>query len=266
MTTPPKIHVAAVDAAAAAVFKRHDERGDPHLDEMGHKPADVLAYLRRRYPDFAQGLRVDDLDEVAVLLLGKWWDDQRETMFWLDQVVKLKASRKDFAAVFGIGAQGFKDWLDRLHALLDEAGPGRPDEQAMRADRAAVRSAARPGTSEQVWVEQHRQEYAEVARELVELYMLVDEDSAASIAEVRRDLNEGAYEEGDPLIMLGMAMEALADAEVVLPQRRLEDGQRRTHQEISEAAQRRREVQQWIEQLLGRWTRLQQLRQQAAQT
>jgi hypothetical protein len=266
MTTPPKVDPMTVDAKVAAIFKRHADRDDPHLDEMGHTPRDVLTYLRRRYPDFTPGLRADDLNDVAVLLLGKWWDDHREALFWLRQVVSLGANRREFAAVFGItSSQGFKDWLDRLEALLDPTGPGRPDEQAMRADRrSAAQEANRPATGEQRWVADNMSRYAELAQAAVGLYMDVDEDTAEQLSEVRRDVKDGAYTDGDPLVVLGLAVEALEECEVVVRRRHLEDGEQHTPEELARYAAAEADVRSRIEDVVGRWATLQQQRREAA--
>lgn len=265
MTTPPRVHPQAVDAAADSIFRRHTDRGDQAADEMGHLPRDVLAYLRRRAPQLPDGLRVDDLDDVAVLLLGNWWDEQRELLFWLRQVVKLGAARKEFAGTFGITSkQGFRDWLDRLEALLSETGPGRPDEQSQRADRRSLAEEAnRPATSEQKWLADHVGEYAKLATDLLGFYMLVDDYTAEAIAEVRRDLAEGDYEP-DRIVVLGLAMESLEGCSVNVRKRRLEDGETHTAEEVASYEQFDVKTRERIGQAVKRWTDLQQQRRDAA--
>lgn len=194
---------------------------------MGETPHEVLDYLRKHSPGLPAGTRVDDLEDVAVLLLWQWWNHRRQMLHWMEQVVKLGASRTGFAAVFGIrSTQGFRDQLDRLHALLDETGPGRPDEQAMRADRAsAAERANRPVDSpERAWLDAHLDEYRAVAQLVVDLYMDVEEASAHAIAEVRTAVRRGEFT-AESLADLGLAVEQIASSRVEVPRPRPVDAE-----------------------------------------
>lgn len=183
--------------------------GDAHLDQIGEGASDMLSYLRKHAPRFPDGIRCDDLPDVAVLLV---WQDQAAAdreCFWFDQVVSLKAHRASFAAPFGIASPaGFNNRRSRLHERLDATGSGRPDEKAETRRRAAL---AQPAGE---WVDRARERVMDVARELVErFYMLVDEETAEEIIEVRRELRAGAYGEG-AVGLVDAAVQALAVCEV----------------------------------------------------
>lgn len=260
MATPPKIDDDVVEAKVSAIVKRHTDRGDEMADQMGVDPSDVLLYLQRHVGRFSPGLRADDMSDVKCLLLWDWWEHRRRQRFWLRQLEPAGMTKKEFGAAFGISGQGVTDWLNRLDALLDETGVGRPDEKVTRADRrAAMEDVNRPATPEQRWLDEHLHDYLEVARALVGLYMLVDEQTAEQIIEVRRDLKHGAYEAGH-LVVLGLAMEALAGAEVDVHQPHLEEGEERTAEQLQEHDERVRDAQDRVRWVLDRYEGLQRAR------
>lgn len=257
MTTPPKVDDDVVAAAIMSVLKRHTDHDDDRLEQVGQDPHDVLVYLRKRFPHLPQGLRCDDMDDVFTLLLFDWWEQRRIQRYFLRQVVTLKLRREPLAAVFGMSVQGFKDWLNRLDSLLDELGTGRPDEKAARArGRTAIEDANLPASSEQAWLDAHMRDYEQVARDLVGLWMVVDEETADQIVEVRRDVQDGAYE-ADALVVLGLALEALERGKVRPHRPHLDEGEEYTVQEDEEYAEAVADAERRREALLDRFRALQ---------
>jgi len=176
--------------ALARIHERHSRHGDPRREELTFDPAQVLDYLRKRGSHLPEGLRADDHFDAATLQVWLWWEHQRRELWLFDTAVRLGLSSADFGDAFGLRSrQGFRDRRDRLHALLDDGGPGRPDERAIRADRARAGSAV----GETGWLIAARDEILDVAREAVAWYDRVDEDVAAEIAEIRRELREASY-------------------------------------------------------------------------
>lgn len=179
-----------VAAALARIHNRHAEYGDQHQEELTFDPVQVLDYLRKRGTYLPDGLRADDHFDAATLQVWLWWQHQERERWLFDTAARLGLSSADFGEVFGLRSrQGFRDRRDRLHALLDDGGPGRPDEQATRADRAR----AGPVVGEDAWLSAARDEILQVAGEAAAWYHRVDEDTATEIAEIRRELRDGQY-------------------------------------------------------------------------
>lgn len=175
---------------------------------MGSDPSDVLSYLQKRWPDLSLGLRSDNLDDLGVLLVWDWWVHSRRERWGFHQVVKLGGDRVSFAGHFGVRSrQGFKDRLDRLDELHKETGSRRPDEQAARADRRAA--AAAPVGDEQ-WLASAREDILQLGRDALEYWLDVDEETANSLVEVRRDVQGG----GCTIETLGWLHDAIWDMTV----------------------------------------------------
>jgi hypothetical protein len=211
MTTPPRVTPERATEAVLAIHERHRQIGDPHREEIGYEPADVLDYLRKRGPGLPEGVRVDDLFDAALLHVHLWWRAAERERWLLDTADRLGIARGRFGAIFGMRSrQGFRDRADRLHALLDVTGAGRPDERVGRADRAAA------GTSpvgEAAWFTSVREDVLKLAREVDAFYMLVDDETAEDLLEVRRDLGDGICGPG-MFAMLAQAVAALVECPV----------------------------------------------------
>jgi hypothetical protein len=211
MATPPRLEPGAAAIAVRSIYQRHRDRGDQYLGEMGSTPADVRFYLRRNAGRLPDGLLADDLPDVAVLLLDQWWHGREEERFWTDVVIRLGADRAEFArAAAGITSrQGFRDWSDRLHELLDETGSGRPDEQAARARRAEAAAAAAGG--DEGWLRANLRRYVSLAYRVARLYPRVGEEAADDVLEVVRDVRRPETFGAAAVVALGWAVEALQE-------------------------------------------------------
>ncbi len=179
-----------VAAALARIHDRHAQHDDQRREALTFDPAQVLDYLRQRGPHLPEGLRADDHFDAATLQVWLWWQHQERERWLFDTAARLGLASADFGDVFGLRSrQGVRDRRDRLHALLDDGGPGRPDEQAVRADRAR----AGPVVGEAAWLGAAREEILRLAGDAAAWYHRVDEDVAAEIAEIRRELRDGRY-------------------------------------------------------------------------
>lgn len=189
MATPPFVGDQDAMAAIERIHRRHDRVDDKHREELTFDPADVLRYLRKYGSGMPDGVRADDLYDAVVLHVWLWWWHQLRELWLFDTAERLGLSFKDFGEGFGLRrAQSFRDRSDRLHALFDPGGPGRPDEQAVRADRGAGDSGL------QVWLAAARGEIEAVAWRVVrEWYPRVSEETAREMVDLRRDLRSGAF-------------------------------------------------------------------------
>ncbi|WP_412741268.1 hypothetical protein [Krasilnikovia sp. MM14-A1259] len=184
---------------------------DPHRGELGSEPAEVLSYLRKHGSGLPEGVRVDDLFDAAVLHVYLWWQAADRERWLLNAADRLGVAHRDFGAMFGMRSrQGFRDRADRLHALLADAGSGRPDEKLARADRAAGRG---EGDAEAEWLAAARDDVLQLAGDVVAFYDVVDDETADELSEVRRDLREDRYGK-DTFVLLGYAVDALAECRV----------------------------------------------------
>ena len=205
MATPPRVTSLQAKEAAQRIHDRHRRIDDPYREELGGEPAEVLSYLRKRGADMPNGIRIDDIFDAAVLHIYLWWQAAERERWLLDTAERLGVAHGEYGKVFGMRSrQGFRDRADRLHALLDATGSGRPDEKSRRADRTAV---GRRG-DEAMWLDTSRAEILSLARDVVAFYPIVDDETAEDLLEVRRDLQDGRYGT-QTFVLLSEAVRAL---------------------------------------------------------
>lgn len=196
-------------AALTAIRDRHTTVDDRHAEELTDDPAEVLAYLRKHGPTMPDGIRVDDLTDAVTLHLWLWWQASARERWLFDQAVTLGVDRRAFAGQFGVRSPaGFQNRRDRLHALHDATGPGRPDEKAVVADRVAARQ---PDAGD--WYAASRHRMRQIACDLIVLEPRVDDDTYDQLVEVRREIERDAWDEKS-IVWLTLAVEALADSPV----------------------------------------------------
>lgn len=210
MTTPPRVTAEQVQTAMVSIINRHTQHDDAHLEELEVSPAGVLDYLRRRAASFPTGLRLDDLDDVAVLMATQWWMERDRERWWFQQVVRLGGDRMAFAAAFGIGSrQGFRDRLDRLAALFGAAG--RRDEQFSRELRAEARRVDEDRLVETMWLVGARTRVDGLWSRVLQVEPLADDETASAVRDVQRAV-AAARGEWSPasLTELGLAIDAVS--------------------------------------------------------
>lgn len=161
MATPPRPSRLEVGAALERIRARHDRVEDPHRDQLGEEPRDVLAYLRRRSGSLPRAVAADDVWDELVLHAALRWEDIDRERALLRRARHLGLSLSELAAHHGIRTrQGMQDHLDRLDALVDV---GTPDVHLTRAARR--REKARP--ADQRWLDTHHHEVLDGLRALV---------------------------------------------------------------------------------------------------
>lgn len=190
MSTPPRVTAEQMAEAISRIHERHLRIDDPYREELTYEPGQVLLYLRKRGPGQPDGVRADDHFDALMLHVWLWWQHQNREEWLLDTAYALQLRLADVGEVFGIGAQGVRDRRDRAHALLDEGGPGRPDEKVARADRAA---GAGPVVGEVAWLAAARVDVLSLAGDVLEWYPRVSEDTGQEMVDLRRDVRSGAY-------------------------------------------------------------------------
>jgi hypothetical protein len=209
MTTPPRVTADQTADALAAIHDRHAAVDDRHAEELTGEPAEVLAYLRKHGPTMPDGIQVDDLDDAVTLHLWEGWQAGRRERWLFDRAVTLHVDRRKFAGRFGVTSlPGFQNRRDRLHALHDDTGPGRPDEKAVVADRVAAREPDAGG-----WYAVNRDRMREIADAVLVLGPRVDDDTYDQLIEVRREVKRDVWDEMS-IVWLSATSDALADSEV----------------------------------------------------
>jgi hypothetical protein len=131
VATPPRSTAAEVDATISRITRRHAKVDDPHREQLGTDPRDVLDYLREHDgPHLPRWVRQADISDALTLHVWLWWDDRRRLHRTLSTGKRLGLFLTQLGAPLGIrSAQGTQDLLDRLTALLRY---DRPDEQLTR--------------------------------------------------------------------------------------------------------------------------------------
>lgn len=210
MATPPRVTSLQAEVAIQNILERHRRVDARYREELGTEPAEVLSYLRKRGADMPDGIRVDDIFDAAVLHIYLWWQAADRERWLLDTADRLGVAHGEYGRVFGMKSrQGFRDRADRLHALLDATGSGRPDEKSRRADRTADGE----HVEEAMWLDTSRAEILGLARDVVAFYPVVDDETAEDLLEVRRDLQDGRYGV-QTFALLSQAVTALRDCPV----------------------------------------------------
>jgi hypothetical protein len=182
----PDVTADQVEAAVAAITARHLERDAPYADELSEDPAEMFAHLRKRSINFAADLR--RLDYPDVVTLARWLAEheaRRIELWTLEQGKQLGLTNRQVGEPYGlaISRQGVPD---RIKALRRRVHGSAADVE---------RSPAVPAGQvdpELEWLAANRARVHGLARELLTYEPLADDDAADWLADVRRDLDDGA--------------------------------------------------------------------------
>lgn len=217
----PPVTRAAADAAIAAIADRHARGDAPYADEISDDPAEMLRHLRKRSVNFSPDLRRRDYPDAVIL--ARWvaeFEADRITLWALEQGKHLGLTNREVGEPYALlSRQGVPDKIKALRRRL--RGAGADAEARPAAGRPA--SPGRPLTAaerELEWLREHRARILGLADELVAYTALADEDAADWLAEVARDVADGACTPAS-FVVIGCAVDDLETSPAVGD---LEDG------------------------------------------
>jgi hypothetical protein len=196
----PTVTRAEVDAAIAAIAGRHLSEEAAYAEELSDDPGEMLSHLRKRSIDFPVDLRRRDYADAVIL--ARWVADheaKRIELWALEQGKQLGLTNRQVGEPYGlISRQGVPDRIKALRrqvhglaaaelgsasaapAAVAEAGPSSPARAKTDAER------------ELEWLAGRRRIILGLAEELLAYEELADADAADWLAEVRRDVGDGA--------------------------------------------------------------------------
>ncbi|MEU1813412.1 hypothetical protein [Micromonospora aurantiaca (nom. illeg.)] len=199
--------------AVRDIADRHAKVDDPHLERLGDEPLDVLRYLRKYSNGVPDPVSKADVADGLRLRIWLWWETASLELWLLDRAERLGVNRREIGALLGIRTgQGLVDRRDRLRALLGVHG--RPDEKAIRVERAERRANLAVQERQQRWLIRHQREIFEAARVLVRHQNLADEEAAEWLVEVARDLQEASISPA-AFTVIDLAVDAMATVDEV---------------------------------------------------
>lgn len=182
----PPVTATHVEAALAAIAGRHLELDAPYAEEISDDPGEMLAHLRKRSINFSADLRRRDYPDVVVL--ARWVAEHeaaRVELWALEQGKLLGLTNRQVGEPYGLlSRQGVPERIRKLRRRL--LGP------AADAEHSSAPTPAAHGDPEREWLAANRARVHGLARELLAYEPLADDDAADWLADVRRDLDDGA--------------------------------------------------------------------------
>jgi hypothetical protein len=211
----PAVTRAEVEAAIAAIADRHVRAEAAYAEEISSDPTEMLVHLRKRSIDFPADLRRMDYPDAVVL--ARWvaqHEAERITLWALEQGKRLGFTNREVGHPYGLlSRQGVPDKIKALRLRLQ--GAGAEAEAASRpAPAAAPGRPLTPAERELAWLDANRKRILGVAHELLSYTDLADEDAADWLAEVGRDVADGACTPAS-FVVIGCAVDDLAASPAV---------------------------------------------------
>ncbi len=205
----PPVTRAALDAAIAAIVERHLAVEAPYAEELSEDPHEMHAHLRKRSIDFSLDLRRKDYPDAVVI--SRWIAEveaRRAELWALEQGLLLGLTNRQVGEPYGLlSRQGVPDRVKALRRHLHGAsadalpGPAAPAGRGSRALSAAER--------ELEWLTANRRRILALAGRLLAHADLADEEAADWLAEVARDVDDGACTPAS-FRVIGFAVDDLA--------------------------------------------------------
>lgn len=199
----PAVTPDEVAAAVEAITTTHLTKDARYCDELSDDPADMLSHLRKRNRDFPTDIQVADYPHAVVL--ARWVAENeadRVTLWALEQGKRVGLTNRQVGEPYGlISRQGVPDKIKTLRARTKRP-PNTSDQPKHRAAQGGADRQAR-------WLATHRSQILLFARQLLEHVALADEDAADWLAEVARDVEDGACTPAS-FSVIGFAVQDLA--------------------------------------------------------
>lgn len=179
-------------AALARIRARRVQIDDPHVWRLSDDLLDALAYLRRYSSGVPRWVAEADVIDGLTLRLRLWWLGEEAELWLLQAARRARVSPLEVGDRLGIGTrQGVHDRLRlarvkiavlRGEPATADAGPAVPD-------------------AEQLWLREHGGVLRGLAVDALGFRDLASEEAADWLADVARDVREGALTPGSVQVL-----------------------------------------------------------------
>ncbi|GAA4554791.1 hypothetical protein GCM10023175_53560 [Pseudonocardia xishanensis] len=207
MAIPPSVSAEQADAAIERIVERRRRIDDPNAWRLSDAPMEVLDYLRKYSQGVPAWVREADVLDGLELRLFLWWSGETIELWLLEQAERLGVPPRLVGQRLGIRSrQGVHD---RRRASQEKVA-------RLRGQPAVVSTGAsgpdqRQRGVELEWIARHQAQIRSAAAVGVAHIHLADEEAADWLAEVGRDLREGASTPG-ALQLVRFALAALSSS------------------------------------------------------
>lgn len=203
----PTVTRAEVDAALAAIAERHLAAEAAYAEEISDDPTEMLVHLRKRSVNFSIDLRRRDYSDAVIL--ARWISEHeadRITLWALEQGKHLGLTNREVGEPYGlISRQGVPSKIATLRRRLHGAGADAEGRPAPAAPSRELTAAER----DLEWLAANRKRILGFAHELLAYTDLADDDAADWLADVARDVADGACTPAS-FVVIGCAVDDLA--------------------------------------------------------